>query len=219
MNGRIFAMAAAAGLLTGAVALFAAGSATGQNSVLDWLFPGKEDDVFAACRGGAVAGDIGGPFTLLDHTGATVTDADIVTTPVILYFGYTFCPDVCPLDNMRNAIAVDILEERGIIATPVFISIDPRRDTPEIVGQYARNFHDRMIGLTGSPEQVAAASTAFRTYYREQEAEPGDDFYLVDHSTFSYILMPGHGFVDFARRSETPEEVADRIACFAAGTS
>lgn len=173
-------------------------------------------DRFAQCRGGAVAGEIGGPFTLLDETGATVTDADVITAPSIIYFGYTFCPDVCPLDNMRNAQAVDILEAQGIMATPIFISIDPERDTPEVVGQYADNFHDRMIGLTGKPEQVAAASGAYRTYYRKQASELDDPYYLVDHSVFSYLVLPEVGFVDFVRRDDTPEQLADKMACFVA---
>jgi protein SCO1/2 len=185
--------------------------------ILVTTFPAPRDR-FAACRGGAVAGgDIGGPFTLIDRTGATVTDRDVFTTPSILYFGYTFCPDVCPLDSMRNAQAVEILEQDyGIIATPVFITVDPERDTPEVVGEFARNFHDRMIGLTGTPVQVAAASAAYRTYYRKQEAEGDDPFYLVDHSTFSYIVLPEIGFVDFIRREDSPEDVAARVACFAA---
>lgn len=173
-----------------------------------------EADVFAECRAGAVAGGaIGGPFTLVSETGATVTDADVITEPSILYFGYTFCPDVCPLDTMRNAQAVDILAEDGISATPIFITIDPARDTTEIVGRFSDNFHDKMIGLTGSEAQVAAASQAYKTYYRRGEGE--GEFYLMDHSTFSYIVLPDHGFVDFIRREDTPEAVAERVACFA----
>lgn len=189
------------------------GLAAGLVAVL--LAPG---DAFAECRGGAVAGgDIGGPFTLLDGTGAEVTDDQVITKPAILYFGYTFCPDVCPLDSMRNAQAIDILEaDYGIVATPVFITVDPERDTPEVVGAFARNFHDRMIGLTGSPAQVEAAAAAYRVYARKQEAEAGDPYYLVDHSAFSYIVLPGLGFVDFVRREDTPEEVAARVACFVA---
>lgn len=173
---------------------------------------GGEKDAFAECRQGAVAGDIGGPFELVNAQGDQVTDADVITEPSLVYFGYTFCPDVCPYDVARNADAIDVLAARGIDATPVFISIDPKRDTPEAVGDFAANLHDKMIGLTGSPEQVKAASQAYRTYYRAQEAE--DDYYLVDHSTFTYLVLPGHGFVDFFRREVTAEDMAERTACF-----
>lgn len=171
------------------------------------------DDVFAQCRQGAVAGgDVGGPFELVNSKGETVTDADVITGPSLIYFGYTFCPDVCPLDTSRNAEAVDLLEKKGHMVTPVFISIDPERDTPEAVGDFAFNLHERMIGLTGSAEQVAAASKAYKTYYKRQPAE--DEYYLVDHSTLTYFVMPGHGFVDFFRRDITPEQMADRVACY-----
>lgn len=211
MQARTIALISAAAVLTFTGAIFLSSLVLGRNPLTSVISTSGAG--YAQCIGGAVAGDIGGPFTLVDATGATVTDADIVTQPTILYFGYTFCPDVCPLDNMRNAQAVEILEERGIMATPVFVSVDPERDTPEVVGLYAENFHDRMIGLTGSQDQVSAAASAFRVYYNRHEAEPGDSFYLVDHTSFSYILMPGRGFVDFVRRSETPEGLADRISC------
>ena len=175
----------------------------------------SSEDMFAECRSGAIAGGtdaIGGPFELVNATGETVTDADVITRPSLIYFGYTFCPDVCPLDTARNAEAVDVLEAQGHMVTPVFISIDPQRDTPEVVGDFAANLHERMIGLTGSPEQVKAASQAYRTYYRAQESE--DDYYLVDHSTFSYLVLPGHGFVEYFRREVTPDQMAERVGCF-----
>ncbi|SDE38572.1 protein SCO1/2 [Salipiger thiooxidans] len=178
-----------------------------------WTRPGG--DVFADCRSSAVAGGagaIGGPFELVNAQGETVTDADVFTEPSLVYFGYTFCPDVCPFDVSRNAEAVDLLAERGISVTPVFISIDPERDTPEVVGDFAYNMHEKMIGLTGSPEQVQAASQAYRTYYKKQESE--DEFYLVDHSTFTYLVLPEQGFVEFFRRDVTPEEMAEKSACF-----
>lgn len=169
---------------------------------------------FAECRGGAVAGgDIGGPFTLVDETGQTVTDADVITAPTIIYFGYTFCPDICPMDSQRNAFALEVLEDRGIIANALFISVDPDRDTPEVVAGFTDSFHDRMLGLTGSAEQVAAASRAYRTFY-QKEADGDPEYYLVNHSTYSYLALPGHGFVDFFTRETTPEEMADRVACF-----
>lgn len=181
------------------------------------LMQPKGEEAFAQCRGGAVAGDaIGGPFELMTEAGTLVTDQDVITEPSILYFGYTFCPDVCPLDTMRNAQAVDVLAEQGISTTPIFITIDPARDTPEVVGLFADNFHDKMIGLTGTDEQVAAASRAYRTFYRRGGGD--DDYYLMDHSTFSYIVLPEYGFVDYIRRDDTPEQVASRVACFAAAS-
>ena len=98
------------------------------------------------------------------------------------------------------------------MVTPIFISIDPARDTPEVVGEFAEVMHPRMIGLTGSPEQVKAASQAYRTYYKAHPAV--DDEYLVDHSTFSYLVMPEIGFVEYFRREVTPDEMADKIGCF-----
>ena len=173
---------------------------------------------FAACRSGVVAGgsgDIGGDFTLVDETGKTVTSAEVLDQPALIYFGYTFCPDVCPLDLVRNAEAVEILEERGKMVKPVFISIDPARDTPEVVADYTDAMHPRMLGLTGSPEQVKAASQVYRTFYKAHEPEPGDeDYYLVDHSTFTYLTLPGHGFVEFFRRDLPGEQMADKVQCF-----
>ena len=177
--------------------------------------PGDSDDKFAQCRSSSIAGGagaIGGPFELVNAKGETVTDKDVITEPSLVYFGYTFCPDVCPLDVARNAEAVDVLAERGYRVTPVFISIDPDRDTPEVVGDFAYNLHEKMIGLTGSHEQVKAASLAYKTYYKKQDGD--EDYYLVDHSTFSYLVLPQDGFVEFFRRDDTPEQMAEKIGCF-----
>ncbi|KAF0175784.1 MAG: Protein SenC [Rhodobacteraceae bacterium] len=175
----------------------------------------RANDKFAECRSSVVAGgggDIGGPFTLVDETGKTVTDKDVLTKPSLVYFGYTFCPDVCPLDNARNAEAIDLLTAKGYEVAPVFISIDPERDTPEILRDFTDNLHEKMIGLTGTPEQVQAASRAYKTYYKKQDT--GDQYYLMDHSTFTYLMLPGSGFADFFNRDDTPEQMADRVACF-----
>lgn len=168
------------------------------------------------CRGGQVAGTLGGPFTLVDQTGKTVTDKDVTAKPALIYFGYTFCPDVCPVDNARNAGAVDILTEQGYDVTPVFITIDPARDTPKVMAEYAANMHSKMIALTGTPEQVDAASKAYRTYYRKQEGDP--EFYMMDHTTFTYFTLPETGFADAFQRETTPEQMADRVACFLSAT-
>ena len=173
---------------------------------------GRGSTDFAQCSGSQVAGDIGGPFELVNQSGQTVTDVDVFQEPSLVYFGYTFCPDVCPFDVARNADAVDLLTERGISTTPVFISIDPQRDTVDVVSDYAFNMHDKMIALTGSEQQVAAASKAYKTYYKAHK--DGTDEYLVDHSSFTYLVFPKKGFVEFFRNNLTAEEVADRTACF-----
>lgn len=175
-------------------------------------------DKYAQCRTTAIAGgasQIGGPFTLVDQTGTTVTDAEVIDQPVLIYFGYTFCPDVCPLDTARNAEAVDLLEERGLMVKPVFISIDPERDTPEVLEAFTGNLHERMQGLTGTPDQVRAASRAYRTFYQKQEPAAGDEeYYLVDHTTMSYLALPEEGVVEVFQRVLRADDIADRIACF-----
>lgn len=164
------------------------------------------------CRGSTIAGGasaIGGPFELVDHTGRTVTDKDVITGPTLIYFGFTYCPDVCPLDTARNLEAIDLLAEQGRTVTPVFISIDPERDTPEVMADYVDIMHPDMIGLTGSAAQVAEASKAYKTYYSKSGE---DEYYLMNHSTFTY-LVDENGFVDFFRRDETPAAMAERIGC------
>lgn len=169
-------------------------------------------DPFADCRGGQVAGgDIGGPFTLVDEAGKTVTDTDVITKPALVYFGYTFCPDVCPLDAARNAEVADILEEQGLEVTPIFITIDPERDTPQVLAEFTDNLHPRMIGLTGTAEQVKAVSGAYKTYYKKQDS--GDEFYLMEHSTFTYLMLPKQGFIDFYTRDDTANKIAENAAC------
>lgn len=200
-------------------AIGAAAAVAGLLAATWWMTFGRvSDDAYAACRTSVIAGgagSIGGPFTLVNGSGATVTDAEVFTKPSLVYFGYTFCPDVCSLDNARNAEAIDVLTEMGIDAQGVFISIDPERDTPEIVAEYANWHHESMIGLTGSLEQVSAASKAYKTYFKKQDSD--DEFYLVDHSTFTYLVLPEAGFVEFFRRGDAPDRVAERAQCFIEG--
>lgn len=183
-----------------------------------WYVTTGPADPFSSCRASSVAGGagaIGGPFTLVNEAGKTVTDVEVIDQPSLIYFGYTFCPDVCPLDNTRNAEAIEILENRGQIVKPVFITIDPERDTPEVMAEFTDYLHPRMEGLTGSPEQIKAASQAYRTYYKKQTPAPGEeDYYLVDHSTFSYLVFPSLGFAEFFRRDVSAEKMADSIQCF-----
>lgn len=179
-------------------------------------FMGPRGDArFDDCRESNVAGGgtIGGPFTLVDENGNTVTEKDVLDIPALVYFGYTYCPDVCPFDTARNAEAVEIMENAGVMVRPIFISIDPERDTPEVMAEYTDYLHPRMLGLTGTPEQIKAAAAAYRTYYKKQDADD-PEFYLVDHMTFTYLMLPETGFVEFFRRETTPEEMARRTMCF-----
>ncbi len=165
------------------------------------------DDKYAQCRASSVAGGaaaIGGPFTLVSETGETVTEKDVIDQPSLVYFGYTFCPDVCPLDMARNVEAVDLLDEAGINVTPVFITIDPARDTPQVLSDYVDVMHPKMIGLTGTDSQIASVAKAYKTFYRKNGE--GED-YLMDHMRFTYLMSPD-GFLDFIRSELTAEQVA-----------
>lgn len=174
-------------------------------------------DPFADCRASAVAGgtaEIGGAFSLTDPQGRTIADTDAITRPTLVYFGYGFCPDICPVDLSRNALAAEELATRGIDVGQVFITIDPARDTPEAIGAFSASIDPKIVALTGTPDQIAAAAKAYKVYFRKATDDP--DYYLMDHSTFTYLMAPGHGFLDFFRSDATPEAVADAVACFAA---
>jgi protein SCO1/2 len=135
--------------MTRLVAIIAAAIAAVALGVTAFVGFRVADDQYAQCRGSAIAGgaaQVGGPFTLVDETGRTVTDVDVITEPSLVYFGYTFCPDVCPLDNARNAETVEILESRGKIVKPVFISVDPQRDTPEVLAEFTDVLHPPWSG-------------------------------------------------------------------------
>ena len=162
---------------------------------------------------GVIAGkaEIGGPFELVTHKAVTVTEKDVINDLTLIYFGYTFCPDICPLDMARNVEAVDLLDEAGIDVTPVFITIDPARDTPQVLSDYVDVMHPKMVGLTGTESQIATAAKAYKTFYRKN-GEGGD--YLMDHMRFTYLMSP-NGFLDFLRSELTPEELAKKAACYA----
>jgi len=155
--------------------------------------------------------EIGGPFTLIDHTGARVTSAGLIDGPTLIYFGYTFCPDVCPVDVAVMASAVDLLAEQGFDVTPVFITIDPARDTPEALAYFAEAMHPKMVALTGTEAEVKAAADAYRVYYERVDLEDSAAGYLMNHATFTYFVMPG-GLKALFRNKFPPEEMAGEIA-------
>jgi protein SCO1/2 len=133
---------------------------------------------------------IGGPFSLVDQTGKTVTDKDFRGRYMLVFFGFTHCPDVCPAELQVMADALGQLGPKASKIVPVFISLDPERDRPEAVGAYVKNFGPNFVGLTGSPEAIAAAAKAYRISFSKFEYKDsnGQSGYSIDHSTLLYLM-------------------------------
>lgn len=168
------------------------------------------------CPGGSIGtGDLalGGGFEMTDETGARVTHQDVLDAPGLIYFGYTFCPDFCPNDAAMMAAAVDILAEQGVRVRPIFVTIDPERDTPEVLAEWTDFFHPDMIGLTGSAEDVARIAKEFRVYYAKPPGAEGETDYLMDHSTLTYLIDRDGVAHAFYRNGDAPEAVAESAAC------
>lgn len=157
---------------------------------------------------------LGGAFTLVDKTGKTVTWDQFRGQWPIVYFGYTFCPDACPLDVQAMMRGFRLFSEQHPEAAarvqPVFISIDPARDTPEVVGQWTAAFGPRLLGLTGTPAQVKQAADAFAVYYKKGEETPGG--YLMDHSRIAYLMDPQGRPVAMLPVDKDPQAVAAELA-------
>ena len=157
---------------------------------------------------------IGGPFELVDKAGDTVRWSDFDGQWRMVYFGYTWCPDVCPFDVQRmmqgyNAFA-EANPELAAQVQPIFISIDPERDTPAKVGEYTANFSPRLIGLTGTPEQIEATAKAFAVYYMRGE-DRGDGNYLMDHSRAAFLMDPQGEPVALLPVEQSGEGVAQEL--------
>ena len=164
---------------------------------------------------------LGGPWSLVDQDGVPTTDADLHGSFVLLYFGFTHCPDICPAELVKMGGILDAIEAdaaRGGPAharalTPAMITIDPHRDTVAQMKHYLRDFHPRFVGLTGTPAQIKVATKAFRVFFREtqQDRDPDDEDYLVDHSIVIYLLGPDGAFLDFFTQSVTAEEAKEKV--------
>ena len=162
--------------------------------------------------GAAVPGgvSVGGPFSLTDEHGAHVTDASYRGRWMLVYFGYTFCPDVCPTDLQHIATALDRLGPQAASVAPLFITIDPARDTPATLAAYTALFDPRIIGLTGTAAQIAAAAGAYRVYYAKVTPK-GSATYAMDHSAFIYLMGPHGKFRALFPQDTTPQQLADAI--------
>ena len=153
---------------------------------------------------------IGGPFTLVDHFGGAVTDEDYRGKFMIVYFGYTFCPDVCPSGLQTVAETLDLLDPEQVERTvALFVSVDPERDTPELMKEYVSNFHDNMIGLSGTREQIDAAAERYRARYKK--VDTGDEFYLIDHTALLYVMGTDGKYLFHVPHIIEPERFAERL--------
>jgi protein SCO1/2 len=149
---------------------------------------------------------VGGPFALVDHSGRTRTDADFRGKLLLIYFGFTYCPDVCPTDLQSMATAVDQLGPAGEAVQPLFVTLDPERDTPEHLAEYVPSFHPRLIGLTGSDIAIRQAADAYKVFYAKVPGSHPPD-YNVDHSSFIYLADTNGRYLGFF----PPGTTADRL--------
>ena len=161
---------------------------------------------------------IGGPFALIDQDGRAVTDRSFAGKYRLMYFGYTFCPDVCPVDMQNVGAGMRLLEKSdpalAARVVPVFVTVDPARDTPAVLKEFVRAFHPRMVGLTGSPQAIAAAEKAYAVYAKKGAVSPGGG-YMMDHQNAVYLMDPAGKPLALIPADEGPKAVADEIAKWA----
>jgi protein SCO1/2 len=154
---------------------------------------------------------VGGPFELVDHTGKTVTDKDFRGRFMLVYFGFTLCPDVCPSGLQVMAAALDQVGAKAEKIVPLFITVDPERDTPAQMAQYVASFHPRLIGLSGSPEQIAAAEKAYRVYAKKVTDDKSSAGYTFDHTSLMYLMDPKGDYVAHFTHATPVERIAERL--------
>lgn len=184
--------------------------ASDANGILGDLSPLTEP---AVLRAGASPG---GPFTLVDHTGLAVSDRDFRGKYMLITFGYTSCPDICPTIMGRISAALDLLGERTGNLQPIFVTLDPERDGPDRLASYVDFFHPAFIGLTGSQEQIAAVAERFLVHFEKvyetgAESDP-NAYYSIDHSAFIYLMGPDGNYLDVFAHRARPEDLVRDIA-------
>jgi protein SCO1/2 len=153
---------------------------------------------------------IGGPFTLTTHRGETVTDETFRGKFMLIFFGFTHCPDVCPTELAKFAQVLQVLGPAANTVQPLFITIDPERDTAEALARHISLFDERILGLTGTPEQIAAVTKNYRVYYAKAPSESAGD-YLMDHSSFAYLMAPDGSFIDVFPLEKQAADIAFTI--------
>ncbi len=207
-----------------ALIVFLAGLALLAFGLAAWLWsergPASRVQVGATSTSGAAS--IGGPFALIDQHGEARSDRDFRGRFMLIYFGYTYCPDFCPTSLTTMTAALDLVAQSDAAlarrVVPILITVDPERDTVEALAAYAPHFHESLVALTGTPEEIAAAAEAYRVYYAKVQ-DPGASDYLVDHSTFIFLMDPEGGYVTHFAPGVTPEAIAEVLKAAAAGSA
>ncbi|MFZ4124886.1 MAG: SCO family protein [Rickettsiales bacterium] len=154
---------------------------------------------------------IGGPFTLVDGTGSTVTEKNFAGKYTLVFFGFTHCPDICPTSLLVTKNALDKIGEKAKKLVPIFITIDPERDNVDVVGRYVRNFGTAFVGLTGSPEQIKQAADAYKVYYQKVEDKGSGMGYVMDHSGFIYLMGPDGKYLTHFPHTISEQALAEAL--------
>lgn len=154
---------------------------------------------------------IGGPFTLVGSGGTTVSDATYRGKWLLVFFGYTFCPNVCPITLLEVAVVLQQLGPAASELQPLFISIDPDRDTPDVMAAYTQSFDTRIVGLTGTAAQIASVAKEYGAYYDLHRTGPGPDDYVMDHGTYLYLMDPNGKFVRGFNADTPGTVIADKL--------
>ena len=175
----------------------------------------KELSGSASCNESAnFIDELGGPIELIDQNGSFFSLKDQDTALSLVYFGYSFCPDICPYDLERNAYVKDIMDEKRLDINLIFITLDPSRDTADRLKDFSEYIHDSMIALTGSNDEIEALKREYAVFGKSNKIDNEDQSYLVDHSTFSYLINKDGRVLTFFNRRETPEKMSEKIKCF-----
>lgn len=155
---------------------------------------------------------IGGPFSLADTAGLPVTDKTYAGQPMLVYFGFTHCPDICPSGLQVISAALDKLGPGAAKVSPLFITLDPERDTGPKLGEYLKSFHPRLIGLTGSPDAIAGVTKAYRVYAKKVASDTGSGDYSIDHSGFMYLMDADGKYVTHFPHNVSAEQLSAKLA-------
>jgi protein SCO1/2 len=197
------------GRLIAIVAAVIAGIGIGVGS--RYLLPGGDAPATIRQISGLGDASIGGPFQLVDTEGRVRTDAEFRGKLLLVEFGYTFCPDVCPLGLQLFADVLDRLGPQADEIQPIFITVDPGRDTPEALRTYVAHFSPRILGLTGSREQIDAAAKTYRVYYRLAADAATNPNYMVDHSAILYLMGRDGRYLTHFTHETPPDRVVAAI--------